>query len=184
MKVYTKTGDTGSTSLIGGRRVAKNHPCVDAYGTVDELNAHIGVVKAYLCEEPPMEADAHRHLPAVADLVAWLHQIQEALMILSSHLANDHLNRTILPPLKQESTKLLEHAIDYMQMQLPSLQSFVIPGPPPAAAHCHVARTVCRRAERSVVALGGEAPPEIVVYLNRLSDFLFVLSRYLVEVLE
>jgi cob(I)alamin adenosyltransferase len=165
MNIYTKTGDGGSTSLIGGTRVAKNHPRVEAYGTVDELNSHIGVVRAHLTDEATNEL---------------LLSIQEALMTLSAHLANDGSHRG-LPPIKHDSITLLEIAIDRIQEELPALKSFVVPGPPVAAAHCHVARTVCRRAERTVVALGADAThPEITTYLNRLSDFLFVLSRYLV----
>ena len=164
MSIYTKTGDQGATSLIGGTRVAKNHPRVEAYGTVDELNSHIGVVRAYLANETTS---------------ALLRQIQETLMTLSAHLANDGSCKT-LPDLSNDSIGLLETSIDHMQEELPPLKSFVIPGPPVASAHCHVARTVCRRAERAVVALGRDATsPQITIYLNRLSDFLFVLSRYL-----
>jgi cob(I)alamin adenosyltransferase len=163
VKIYTKGGDTGLTSLIGGTRVAKNHPRVEAYGAVDELNAHIGVMGASLTD---------------AALIELLHSIQEALMTLSAHLANDCSYQT-LPSIKQESIEYLETFIDRMQEQLPPLNSFVLPGPPAAAAHCQVARAVCRRAERAVVALGAEeTPPFIIVYLNRLSDFLFVLGRF------
>ena len=162
MNVYTKKGDSGTTSLIGGTRVAKNDPRVEAYGVVDEVIAHLGVVRTFFTDKATTELLQH---------------IQEALMTLSAHLANDGSHKN-LPPVKQESIELLETSIDRMQEKLPPLQSFVIPGPPPAAAHCHVARTVCRRAERAVVALGANSvAPEIIIYLNRLSDFLFVLSR-------
>ena len=199
MKVYTKSGDTGTTSLIGGRRVTKDHPRVEAYGNVDELSAHIGVVRASLfVEESGFTGEMHATPEGARQtgdtarrkIDAQLHEIQVNLITLSSHLANDDSHPKgvhspiSLPPIPQDAVTQLENAIDSMQAQVPPLLSFVIPGPPIAAAFAHVARTVCRRAERSVVALGGEAPPEIVVYLNRLSDFLFVLSRYLVEVLE
>jgi len=164
MKIYTKTGDSGITSLIGGDRVAKNHPRVEAYGDVDELLSAIGVLKAHLVGSP---------------LADPLLPIQEYLITLSAHLANGG-NQKILPPLKQEFVADLERQIDQMQECLPPLNSFMIPGPPVAAAYCHIARTVCRRAERSVVALGRDAvAPEIITYLNRLSDFLFLLSRYI-----
>jgi len=162
VKIYTKSGDAGATSLLGGSRVPKNYPRVEAYGNVDEVIAHIGLVRASLTDAATSEL---------------LQQIQEALMTLSAHLANDGSHKKI-PPFKEESIALLENSIDAMQEQLPPLSSFVLPGPPLAAAFCQVARTVCRRAERSVVALGAEAtPPQTVTYLNRLSDFLFVLGR-------
>jgi len=162
VKIYTKNGDAGATSLIGGGRVPKNHPRVEAYGNVDEVIAHIGLVRAYVTDT------------ATSGL---LQQIQETLMVLSAHLANQGSHKK-LPPLKEESIALLETSIDAIQEQLPPLSSFILPGPPLAAAFCQVARTVCRRAERSVVALGTEAaPPQTVTYLNRLSDFLFVLGR-------
>ena len=163
MKIYTKSGDAGATSLIGGTRVPKNHPRVEAYGSVDELIAHIGVVKVYLTN---------------AATSALLQQIQETLMTVSAHLANDGSFKK-LPPISEESIALLETSMDAMQEQLSPLSSFVIPGPPAAAAFGQVARTVCRRAERAVVALGADAvSQQVIIYLNRLSDFLFVLSRW------
>ena len=164
MKIYTKKGDTGATSLIGGNRVAKNHPRVEAYGHIDELISVIGVVRAHL-----NGTDLGRLLPS----------IQTHLMHLSAHLANDS-NHVTLTPVEPDAVTELEQGIDQMQAQLPPLNSFVYPGPPLAAACCHVARTVCRRAERSVVALdANDLLPIVVPYLNRLSDYLFVLSRYL-----
>jgi len=163
MSIYTKTGDTGFTSLIGGTRVTKNDPRVEAYGSVDELNAHIGVVRSYITDNYTLSV---------------LHRIQEELMTISAHLANDGSCKT-LPPLKQTSEVLLEESIDLMQEQLPPLKLFLLPGPPIAAAHCQVARTVCRRAERTVVALDTDAVlSQIISFLNRLSDYLFVLSRF------
>ena len=164
MKVYTKTGDTGSTSLVGGKRVAKNHPRVEAYGHVDELISTIGLIRASL--------DGNY-------LSDCLIPIQQELMSLSAHLANDGSCKT-LPSLRPEAVLALEQQIDRMQEELPPLAAFVLPGPPMAAAHAHLARTVCRRAERSVIALGSNAVAlEVPTYLNRLSDFLFVFSRYL-----
>ena len=164
MSIYTKTGDTGFTSLIGGTRVAKSDPRVEAYGSVDEINAHLGVVRSYITDN---------------ETLIILHHIQEALMTISAHLANDGSCKT-LPPLRHTSIILLEESIDRMQEQLPPLKLFLLPGPPVAAAHCQVARTVCRRAERTVVALGAEATlSQIVIFLNRLSDYLFVLSRFI-----
>ncbi|MCL1973998.1 MAG: cob(I)yrinic acid a,c-diamide adenosyltransferase [Bacteroidetes bacterium] len=164
MKIYTKTGDAGSTSLIGGRRVAKNHPRVEAYGNVDELIATLGAVRACLYENTLSDC---------------LLPIQQELMNLAAHLANDASGK-LLAPIEPESILALEQQIDRMQNELPPLTAFVLPGPPMAAAYCHIARTVCRRAERSVIALGPQAAaPEILCYLNRLSDFLFVYSRYI-----
>ena len=164
MKIYTKSGDAGSTSLIGGKRVAKNHPRVEAYGNIDELIAAIGMVRACL------DGNASSHS---------LLTIQQELMTLAAHLAHEGSSKA-LAPVKPESILDLEQQIDRMQEELPPLSAFVLPGPPVAAAQCHIARTVCRRAERSVIALGPQAvAPEILCYLNRLSDFLFVCSRFL-----
>ena len=170
MKIYTKGGDCGQTSLIGGSRVAKNHPRVAAYGDVDELNAALGMIRAMLL---------HQAHPGPAALAQALQAIQSHLMCLSAHLANDGSCHT-LPALPQEGITFLEEAIDRMQEALPPLKSFVLPGPPLAAAQCQWARSVCRRAERSVIALDHEAlAPHILIYLNRLSDYLFVLGRFI-----
>ena len=166
MNIYTKTGDTGYTSLIGGSRVAKNHPRVEAYGHVDELISAIGVVQAHLTGTP---------------LSNRLRPIQEELMLLSAHLASDGTNSR-LTPVKQEAVIALEREIDLMQKELPPLTSFILPGPPIAAAHCQLARTVCRRTERAIIAIdSNEIEPEVLTYLNRLSDFLFVFGRYLTQ---
>lgn len=186
MKVYTKTGDNGSTSLAGGKRVAKNHPRVEAYGTLDELIAHIGVVRSYLlfpfgCQEKGRDLPTEK---VNNKLDTSLSEIQKTLMTLSSHLADGNTDtKTASPiPMIQESILALERAIDATQEQLPPLQTFVVPGPPAISAHCHVARTVCRRTERTVVTLGVEnTSPQTTTYLNRLSDYLFVLSRFFAE---
>ncbi|MDR2586089.1 MAG: cob(I)yrinic acid a,c-diamide adenosyltransferase [Prevotellaceae bacterium] len=163
MKIYTKTGDDGTTSLIGGKRVAKSDPQVEAYGTVDELIANIGLIITALLDNPICET---------------LKSIQRTLISFSTQLANDGTSKT-LPLIKEDSIDLLEISIDNMQERLPPVSSFILPGPPLAAAQCHVARTVCRRAERCVVALQLKVThPLLLPYLNRLSDYLFVLSRY------
>ena len=170
MKIYTRTGDRGETGLFGGGRVPKNHARVAAYGDVDELNAAIGVARAL---EPE---------PFAAGL---LEAVQRDLFAIGGHLASPDpikvetaLAKAALPG---DRIRALEAAIDEAEDALPPLERFVLPGGTPKAAALHVARTVCRRAERSVVGLsregGAEVPPPILVYLNRLSDLLFVLAR-------
>lgn len=160
-KVYTKTGDLGETSLIGGQRVRKDDLRVEAYGTVDELNAHVGLLAEMV------HGDA-------------LSLVQNDLFSIQTLLAAP--DPSALPPLPPMATQVLEQAIDNIQSQLPELHAFVLPGGNPAAAQCHVARTVCRRAERRIVSLSQHAPvdPDILSYINRLSDYLFVLARLLV----
>ncbi len=166
MKIYTKTGDLGETSLLGGMRVPKDHLRVSAYGDVDETNAALGVVRA-LAEEP---------------LERLLLAIQKDLFAIGAQLA-DPSHKVAAKRTKAAVTtahvRRLEKAIDAREARLPPLRSFVLPGGTPAAALLHQARTVCRRAERSVVTLAREADvdPRIIVYLNRLSDLLFVLAR-------
>jgi cob(I)alamin adenosyltransferase len=168
VKIYTKTGDTGETGLFGGGRVTKDHPRVTAYGEVDELNAAIGVAVAL---EPPAFA---------RDL---LESIQRDLFAIGGQLATPDpakVARALSKAMLDDSrTAALEQAIDRAEAGLPPLERFILPGGTQKAAALHVARTVCRRAERSVVALarGAPVPPVIVVYLNRLSDLLFVLAR-------
>jgi len=163
MKIYTRTGDHGDTSLFGGARVAKNDPRIEAYGTVDELNSQIGVVRA---AAPPSEIDAE------------LNRIQADLFEIGAHLASPGTSRfTGVDPQRIEA---LERAIDAMERELAPLTSFILPGGSLAAAHLHVARTVCRRAERCVVALQDDTPATVstVTYINRLSDYLFVAARF------
>ena len=166
MKIYTKTGDLGETSLLGGARVPKDHLRVAAYGDVDETNASIGAVRA-LAE------------PRLGKL---LFAIQKELFAIGAQLA-DPTHRVAARQAKSALSALnvrrLERSIDDRDAAMPPLRSFVLPGGTPAAALLHQARTVCRRAERSVVTLAREADvdPRIIVYLNRLSDLLFVLAR-------
>ena len=166
MKIYTKTGDLGETSLLGGIRVPKDHLRVAAYGDVDETNAALGAVRAL----------------AEASLEALLFSIQKDLFAIGAQLA-DPTHKVASKRAKAAVTaahvRRLEKAIDAREAKLPPLRSFVLPGGTPAAALLHQARTVCRRAERSVVTLAREADvdPRIIVYLNRLSDLLFVLAR-------
>lgn len=174
-KVYTKTGDNGTTSLVGGIRIGKADIRLEAYGTVDELNSHLGLLAALL------PADDN-NLPDSDDRRT-IEQIQSILFNIGTHLATD-LSQTPLYPsarLPEGATKQLEEEIDSTLSLLPEAQGFVLPGGTPAAAQAHVCRTVCRRAERRVVALAAEAEVglEIQTYLNRLSDYLFVLAKKL-----
>ncbi len=164
MKVYTKTGDKGTTALVGGTRVSKAHPRVEAYGTVDELISCLGVVRGYEIGN---------------GLQKELHEIQIQLMNAAALLAADEHTSKKIPAVTQEAVVALENAIDEMDKNLPPLRSFVLPAAPLAAGACHVARSVCRRAERTAVALEHPAPEMVAIYLNRLSDYLFVLSRKL-----
>ena len=166
-RIYTRLGDDGETHLGDMSRVSKLHPRVEAYGTVDELNAVIGV--ALLQPGLPEE------------FASWLHRVQNDLLDVGADLsvpppADDGRGRERLR-VGPEYTDWLEHACDEVNAKLPPLRSFVIPGGTAASAHLHVCRTVCRRAERRAIAVGEEGNPEVVRYLNRLSDLLFILSR-------
>ncbi len=167
MKIYTKTGDKGTTALIGGTRVSKAHPRIEAYGTVDELNAFIGLLRDYLEED-----DINRSV---------LLTIQEKLFRLESHLAEDHqgIQTRALPALHEDDVVFLENEMDRMNDALPELTHFILPGGHKVVSYCHVARTVCRRAERIAIHLAEDFPVmEIDIhYLNRLSDYFFVLGR-------
>jgi cob(I)alamin adenosyltransferase len=168
-KIYTKTGDQGQTSLIGGRRVSKAHIRIESYGTVDELNSYIGLIKDHL------------HLK---DPKATLYHIQDRLFTIGAVLASDsETSKMKIPDLLESDLELLEKQMDLMDETLPTLKNFVLPGGNLTASHCHVARCICRRAERLVVHLAEEAEvPEIIIrYLNRLSDYLFILSRFIVN---
>lgn len=165
MKIYTRTGDNGSTSLQGGRRVHKHHPRIEAYGTVDELIAWIGLLRSYPENEKRRDT---------------LIYIQSQLMSCAAALAWDREKPSagmVLPD--AGCVSMLENEIDKMDQQLPSLSSFILPGGNIIVAQCNVARCVCRRAERNVIRLHEKEPaPEIVItFLNRLSDYLFVLGR-------
>lgn len=166
--VYTRTGDGGMTSLVGGVRVSKNHPRLEAYGTVDELNAHLGLLVALMPE------GVHRER---------VEQIQSDLFTLGAVLATDEQTADIHPtaPVTEEDIRRLEQAIDETEDGLPAWRGFILPGGTQVAAQCHVCRTVCRRAERCIRALYAtvKADEHVAAYMNRLSDYLFVLSRKL-----
>lgn len=167
-KIYTKTGDKGTTSLIGGTKVPKSHRRIEAYGTVDELNSFTGLCLDYLTNQP---------VPNV------LREIQDRLFTIGSALACDPEKETKLkiPDLKDEDITLLEAEMDKMNEELPPMKSFILPGGHVAVSSLHIARCVCRRAERCCVRLQKkkeEIEPLIIQYLNRLSDYFFVLSRF------
>ena len=167
MKIYTRTGDKGQTSLIGGSRVSKSHLKIQAYGTVDELNSYLGLLRD------------HKELEGRKNLLI---KIQENLFIMGSILAvEEGKSFDYIPKLQDEYIKELEEEMDSMDARLPEMKNFVLPGGHPLISYCHIARCVCRRAERDVIALSNvESVEEIIIrYLNRLSDFLFVLGREL-----
>ena len=168
MKIYTKTGDKGTTTLIGGTKVSKAHLRIEAYGTVDELNSYIGLCKDLLTDE---------------DGKSVLQEIQDRLFTIGSALACDPEKepKMKIPDLKEADIVLLEKGIDEMGNKLPVMKSFILPGGHPSISHLHIARCICRRAERCCVRLESEkneVESIIIKYLNRLSDYLFVLARY------
>lgn len=165
MKIYTKKGDQGQTSLIGGMRVPKFDLRIDSYGTVDELNSHLGLLRDQNIEE---------------QYKAQIIDIQQILFTVGSHLAVGKEGSSMkLPELRQEHVDFLEQSIDAMDEKLEPMRFFVLPGGHPAVSQAHIARCVCRRAERLVVHLSSEEKVDalILTYLNRLSDYLFTLSR-------
>ena len=168
MKIYTKTGDQGKTSLIGGTRVLKFHPRIEAYGTIDELNSYIGLIRDH---------DIAPHFKEI------LLEIQDRLFTAESLVALDPASKieVKLPQLHDSDIELLEKEIDAMNEVLPELSSFILPGGHPIVSYCHVARCVCRRAERLIIRLNQSqtVPDKVIPYLNRLSDYLFVLARRL-----
>jgi len=168
MKIYTRTGDGGETGLFGGDRVSKASARVEAYGDVDELNSVLGVARLHRFGKGGDD-----------DFDRLLAGIQSRLFDLGAELANSKGKDLGIPPVDDEDITKMERAIDRAEEEVPPLKVFVVPGGSPLAAHLHVARTVCRRAERRVVTLGAETTlrPEIVRYLNRLSDLLFTLAR-------
>ena len=168
LKIYTKTGDKGTTSLIGGTKVSKAHLRIEAYGTVDELNSYTGLCKDLLTDK---------------NSVSVLQEIQDRLFTIGAALACDPDKETKMkkPDLKEEDISLLEKEIDKMNETLPPMKFFILPGGHPTISHLHIARCICRRAERCCVRLESEhneTEPIIIKYLNRLSDYLFVLARY------
>lgn len=167
MKIYTKTGDNGKTSLIGGTRVAKSHERLEAYGTLDELISWTGLLRDH---------DIDQQIKKV------LLEVQDRLMTASSLLATDSPDSYEgLPKLIQPDIEFLEKEIDRMETGLPPLRSFILPGGNRTVSHCHIARTICRRAERIVIKLSERFDVDtlIIRYINRLSDYFFMLSRRL-----
>ena len=180
--VYTKTGDNGTTSLVGGRRVKKYEPRVEAYGTVDELNSHIGLLGEMLREQSLDEILDAGVRNEFAEGCRQLKKIQDRLFVIQTLLATeDEETYRKLPQLEADAAAEVERWIDAMDKVLPRLNSFVIPGGSIASAQAHVARTVCRRAEREIVRLADSENVEesIKKYINRTSDYLFVMSRYI-----
>jgi len=179
MKIYTKTGDKGTTALFGGTRVPKHHIRIESYGTVDELNSHIGLVR---------DQDIDSHTKNILII------IQDKLFTVGAILATDPEKATLksgkdrlnIPKISAEDIELLEQEMDQMNLQLPEMTHFVLPGGHQTVSFCHIARCVCRRAERLASALNDLEPfqAETLTYLNRLSDYLFVLARKLSKDLE
>jgi len=167
MKIYTRTGDEGQTSLIGGRRVPKFHERIEAYGTVDELCAFVGLIR-------DQEIDQHTKKLLI--------KIQEQLFVLEALLAAETITTTQkLPEIGNKEVKALEEAMDEMNEHLPPLSSFILPGGHVAVSYAHIARTICRRAERTILRLSPENKVDPIChrYLNRLSDYFFILARKL-----
>ncbi len=173
--LYTRTGDRGTTALVGGSRAPKNSPRVSSYGDIDELNSHIGLLQAQVSRLPDAGVEARQLL-----------DIQHILFEIGSYLATP--DRPVSePPLAcpgtdAEAIASIEHAIDLLDSQVPPQRTFILPGGSIAAAEAHVARTVCRRAERSILTLadtGARIDPNVLIYINRLSDYLFILARRL-----
>jgi cob(I)alamin adenosyltransferase len=179
MKIYTKTGDRGTTSLFGGTRVPKHHIRIESYGTVDELNSHIGLLRDQDCDQETKK---------------FLEEIQDRLFTIGSILATDPEKATLkngkerlnIPKISEADITNLEKAIDKMNEELPEMTHFILPGGHQSVSFCHIARCVCRRAERLSSALYDiEAFDEqVLIYLNRLSDYLFVLARKLSKQLQ
>ena len=165
MRIYTRTGDDGTTGLLGAQRVSKDSPRVEAYGSVDELNAHLGLAIAYLQSQ-----ERFRQI---------LQQVQSDLFVIGAELAVPVGKKPVIRPISEQQVHELERHIDDIDGSLEPLHHFILPGGTVASATLHVARTVCRRAERRVVSLFHVEPgnPHIITYLNRLADLLFVMAR-------
>ena len=163
-KIYTKTGDSGETGLFGGKRIPKYDLRIEAYGTVDELNSYIGLIRDTIGD-----ADARKVLK----------EVQDRLFTIGSNLASDPDKEMATPDIQPSDIELLENEMDNMDTHLPALKNFILPGGHTTVSFCHLGRTVCRRAERRVVELAtvAEVSAILVRYLNRLSDYLFVVSR-------
>ena len=179
MKIYTKTGDKGTTALFGGTRVPKHHIRIESYGTIDELNSHIGLIRDQAIDL------IHKKI---------LMEIQDRLFTVGAILATDPEKTTLkngkdrlnIPKISESDIKLLEDNMDNMNTALPPMTNFVLPGGHQTVSFCHIARTVCRRAERLASHLNDMEPfqPETLMYINRLSDYLFVLARKLSHELQ
>lgn len=179
MKVYTKTGDNGTTALFGGTRVPKHHIRIESYGTIDELNSHIGLIRDQAINQ------MHKNV---------LMEIQDRLFTVGAILATDPEKATLkngkdrlnIPKISESDIKFLEDNMDSMDAELPPMTHFVLPGGHQTVSFCHIARTVCRRAERLASHLNDLEPfqPETLKYINRLSDYLFVLARKLSHELQ
>lgn len=181
-KIYTKTGDKGTTGLFGGTRVSKDFEQIEAYGNIDELNSYIGLLRDLINELTFDSKDK---------MISILINIQDRLFSIGAHLATDmgkfEKVKDMLPPLFDEDIIELEKVIDEMENSLEPMKYFILPGGHKVVSHCHIARCICRRAERSVVRFShiqSELEPHILPYLNRLSDYLFVLARYLSKILN
>lgn len=177
IKIYTKTGDLGKTSLIGGTKVPKSHIRIESYGTVDELNSYIGLLNDHI-------AQSVKFAPANQQPQITLKEIQDRLFTVGSSLAVDPEKepKMKLPDLKEEDVELLEQEMDKMNEELKPMKSFILPGGHVAVSTAHIARCVCRRAERHCVNMSEQElfiDPLVMKYLNRLSDYLFVLARYI-----
>jgi cob(I)alamin adenosyltransferase len=171
-KIYTKTGDKGQTSLLGGTKLPKHHVRIEAYGTVDELNSNIGLIRDVISDSSSIEL---------------LLNIQDRLFTIGSHLAADPVkNKVKLPPIFEEDIVALENAIDKINDLVPEMKFFVLPGGHIHVSYCHITRCVCRRAERAVLRLSEIEPVEEIhyKYLNRLSDYLFMLGRLLTHLYQ
>ncbi len=179
MKIYTKTGDKGTTALFGGTRVPKYHIRIDSYGTIDELNSHIGLIRDQEIDARSKEILVH---------------VQDRLFTLGAILATDPEKATLksgkdrlnIPKIEEKDIERLETEMDTMNDSLPPMTHFVLPGGHPTVSYCHIARCVCRRAERLATLLHNEEPIDerVLKYLNRLSDYLFVLARKLTHDLQ
>ncbi len=169
MKIYTRTGDNGTTGIFGGDRVGKDHPRIQAYGTVDETNSAVGLALAHLYDGP-----GYKELSPV------LLRIQNDLFVVGADLATPLGAKPVVPRIGAEHVRWVEEQIDRFDEQLPALKHFILPGGTPSAASLHLARTICRRAERLAVETAGreELNHDVIIYLNRLSDLLFVLARW------
>lgn len=168
-KIYTKTGDKGKTSLIGGTRVPKYHLRLECYGTVDELNSHLGLIRDMLSDNEYLSS--------------MFHCIQHRLFSVCAELADETHNNKKISVINETDIKFLEDKMDEFSEELNPLQNFILPGGHIIASHCHIARTVCRRAERNIIRLSDEAEvsENLIKFINRLSDFMFLIARKILK---